>query len=42
MKDLTLVQETIEIVDEKYPDTLVYVRGDANASAIPRKNNKRD
>ena len=42
MKDLVLLQETIDIVGEKYPESSVFVRGDANASVIPRSNNKRD
>ena len=27
---------------EKYPDSVVFLRGDANASVTPRKGNKRD
>ena len=42
MKDLTILQDTIEYVGEKHPDSLVFVRGDANALFNPRDNNKRD
>ena len=42
MEDLALLQDTIDILSEKYPDSIVFIRGDANASIKPRKNNKRD
>ena len=42
MKDLAHLQETIDIVSEKYPESLVFVIGDFNASVIPRSKNKRD
>ena len=42
MKDLVLLQNTIDHLGDKFPDSLIFVRGDANASIIQRKNNKRD
>ena len=42
VQDLALLQETINEVKLKYPDSVIYLRGDANASIIPRSNNKRD
>ena len=42
MKDLTILQDTIEYVGERYSDSLVFVRGDANASFNPRDKNKHD
>ena len=42
MEDLSLLENTIEEMFEKYPDSVLYIRGDANSSPIPRKSNKRD
>ena len=42
MKDLVLLQNTIDLLGDKYPDSLTFVRGDANASLIQRNNSKRD
>ena len=41
-QDLALLQENIDHVSEKYPDSLLYIRGDANASVKPRPDNIRD
>ena len=42
MQDLALLQDTIDTITDKYPDCITYIRGDANASVLPRANNKRD
>ena len=42
MRDLALLQDTIDTVSENYPDSIIFVRGDANACIKPRKGNKRD
>ena len=42
MRDLANLQDTIDHVNEKYPGNILYIRGDANASIIPRANNQRD
>ena len=42
MKDLAQLQDTIDYANEKYPDSSLFIRGDANASPIPRSNNQRD
>ena len=42
MKDLTILQDTIQYEDKRSSDSLVFVRGDANASFNPRDKNKRD
>ena len=42
MKDLVCLQDTIDNVKEEHPGSLIYIRGDANASYIPRRNNQRD
>ena len=42
MKELSLLQDTVDHVSATYPDSLVFIRGDANASLPPRKDNKRD
>ena len=36
MEDLTLLSDTIDDIQEKHPDCILYIRGDANASYIPR------
>ena len=41
MKDLVVLQNTIDHLGDKFPDSLIFVRGDANASLIQR-GNKRD
>ena len=42
MKELALLQDIIDHACDEYPDSLIFLRGDANASIIPRKGNKRD
>ena len=42
MEDLAVLEDTIDILNEKHPDSVLYVRGDANSSPVPRTNNKRD
>ena len=42
MKELVNLQDTIDNVLEKYPNSLLFVRGDANACIPARKHNKRD
>ena len=42
MRDLAHLQDTIDHVNEKYPESLIFIRGDANASFLPRTNNQRD
>ena len=41
-KDLVHLQDTLDYVNEKYPEASIYIRGDANAATTPRNNNKRD
>ena len=42
MEDLALLEDTIDQLNEKYPDSVLFIRGDANSSPTPRPNNKRD
>ena len=42
MEDLSTLELTIDELSEKYPDSVLYIRGDANSSPVPRKLNKRD
>ena len=42
MKELSALQNTIDKLCDDYPDSLIFIRGDANASLFPRDNNKRD
>ena len=42
VQELALLEETIENAIETYPDCTIYIRGDANASVVPRNKNKRD
>ena len=42
MDDLSTLEDTIDMVNEKYPDSIIYIRGDANSAVLPRQNNKRD
>ena len=42
MEQLALLEDTIDHINEKYPDSVHYIRGDANASPSPRKDNSRD
>ena len=42
MKDLANLQATIDIVVDKYPDSFLFVRGDANACILARNHNRRD
>ena len=39
---LATLQATIDEVSSQYPEAPIYIKGDANASFIPRKDNKRD
>lgn len=38
MEDLAVLEDTIDTLSEKYPDSVTYIRGDANCSPIPRGN----
>ena len=40
--ELAVLEDTIDIVSEQYPDSIVYIHGDANSSPTIRQNNKRD
>ena len=42
MEDLSTLEDTIDMINEKYPDSIVYIRGDANSAVLSRQNNKRD
>ena len=42
MEDLALLEDTIDQMNEKYPDFHLFIRGDANSSPTLRPNNKRD
>ena len=42
LEDLGLMQATVEELLETYPNSLLFIRGDANASVLCRTNNKRD
>ena len=42
VRELSVLQDTIDNVGDNYPDALIFVRGDANASVVCRKGNKRD
>ena len=42
MEQLALLEDTIDQINEKYPNSVHYIRGDANASHLPRNDNKRD
>ena len=42
MEQLALLEDTIDHINEKYPDSVHYIRGDANASPSPRKDNRQD
>ena len=42
MKDLSELEDTMDILSEKYPGSVLYIRGDANSSPVPRSGNKRD
>ena len=42
MEQLALLEDTIDQTNEKYPNSVHYIRGDANASPLPRNENKRD
>ena len=41
-EDLAVLENTVGIIEEKYHNSTIYIRGDANASSIPRVGNKRD
>ena len=40
IETLATLQATIDEVCDQYPEALIYVKGDANASISPRNNNK--
>ena len=42
VKELSILQNTIDKLCDEHPDSLVFIRGDANASLCPRVGNKRD
>ena len=42
VQELALLEDTIDNAMETYPDSTVYIRGDANAAIVPRNKNKRD
>ena len=42
MEQLALLEDTIDHINEKYADSVLYIRGDANASPSPRNDNNRD
>ena len=42
MKELSILQDTSDLVSDKYSDSLVFLRGDANASIPARSGNKLD
>ena len=42
VKDLVHLQDTIDFINDKYPEASIYICGDANAATTPRKCNKRD
>ena len=42
IEDLSVLEDTIDILNEKHPDSVLYIRGDANSSSHPRQGNKRD
>ena len=42
MEDLALLEDTLDELAESYPDSVTYIRGDANACIKPRLNNTRD
>ena len=41
-RELSILQEAIDHIIEKYSDSQIFIRGDANASIACRNNNKRD
>ena len=42
MEDLALLEATLDELAESYPDSVTYIRGDANTCIKPRLNNTRD
>ena len=42
VQELALLEDTIDAASEAYPDSIIFIRGDANASVIPRNKNQRD
>ena len=42
VRDLVILQETVDDTFDEYPDALMFIRGDANAACPPRHQNKRD
>ena len=34
IRDLAMLEDTIDMVTEKFPNSVVYIRGDANASPV--------
>ena len=42
IKELSTLQNITDNLNDAYPDSVTFIRGDANASSVPRDNNKRD
>ena len=42
VQDLALLEDTIDDATEKYPHSVIHIRGDANAAPVPRARNQRD
>ena len=42
VESLASLQATIDKISDEYPSALIYIRGDANASYLPRTTSKRD
>ena len=42
VQELALLEDTIANTVKMYPDSTIFIRGDANAVIVPRSNNKRD
>ena len=42
VQDLALLEDTIDNATEKYPHSVIHIRGDANAAPVPRTKNQRD
>ena len=42
VRDLVILQKTVDDTFDEYPDALMFIRGDANAACPPRHQNKRD
>ena len=42
MEDLALLEDTVDDLIDNHPDFVVYIRGDSNASVVPRDKNTID